>query len=71
MKCKCGSKYLDKGRAFDGRRAYRCKVCETVWTYGMQGRERDYSPQRQGNQFHDTGASNQSVLPALNPRLTK
>lgn len=47
---------IDKGRAFDGRRAYRCQ-CGHIWTQGMQGRERRYSPQRPGTQFKDTGAA--------------
>lgn len=54
----CGSSNIDKGRAFDGRRAYRCQ-CGNVWTEGMQGRARAYSRQRMGFQFHDTGASRQ------------
>jgi len=46
----------EKGRAFDGRRAYRCPQCDHSWTEGMQGRKPRYSPQRQGYQFADTGA---------------
>lgn len=52
----------DKGRAFDGRRAYRCKCCGNTWTEGMQGRTRRYSKQRMGDQFHDTGASTYASL---------
>ena len=55
IKCShCNSTYTDRGRAFDGRRAYRCKVCGNVWTMGMQGRAKKYSPQRQGFQFADS-----------------
>lgn len=54
---KCGHTKPDKGRAFDGRRVYRCPQCGTSWSEGMQGREKQYSPQRPGNQFFDTGAS--------------
>lgn len=44
----------DKGRAFDGRRAYRCVSCGTKWTEGSQGRGKKYSPQREGYQFADS-----------------
>lgn len=54
---KCKQEHPDKGRAMDGRRAYRCRGCGTVWTNGMQGRKKRYSTQRQHNQFHDTGAA--------------
>jgi len=47
----------EKGRAMDGRRAYRCPVCVSVWTEGMQGRVKRYSSQRPGYQFADTGAA--------------
>ena len=50
--CKQGNP--DKGRAFDGRRAYRCKQCGNVWTEGLQGRKRKYSEQRHGYQFADS-----------------
>lgn len=52
----CKSPNPDKGRAFDGRRAYRCKNCGNEWTEGLQGRSQRFSMQRFGNQFHDTGA---------------
>lgn len=52
--CSCGSIYFDKGRAFDGRRAYRCKGCGKIHTCGMQGRTQKYSNQRFGYQFHDS-----------------
>ena len=55
--CRKGFKHLEKGRTMDGRRCYRCKRCGMEWSQGMQGRERSYVPQRQGFQFHDTGAS--------------
>lgn len=41
----------------DGRRAYRCKLCGSVWTQGLQGRKRNYSAQRPYYQFADTGAA--------------
>jgi transposase-like protein len=50
---KCKTKYPKKGRAFDGRRAYRCGSCGYTWTEGMQGRQRRYSEQREGFQFAD------------------
>jgi len=50
----CNHPGYDKGRAFDGRRAYRCQQCGKTWTEGMQGRERKYSPQRMGYQFADS-----------------
>ena len=51
-KCpECRSKDIEKGRAFDGRRAYRCGQCLKIWTNGMQGREKKYSQQRSGYQF--------------------
>ena len=54
----CGKKAeIDKGRALDGRRAYRCCNCRRIWTYGLNGRKRQYSHQRDGYQFHNTGAS--------------
>lgn len=57
MTCdRCQSPNPDKGRAFDGRRAYRCKRCGNEWTNGMQGRRKHYSIQRERNQFQDTGA---------------
>ena len=53
----CHFPYPDKGRALDGRRAYRCSNYGTEWTNGLQGGERKYSHQRNGNQFADSGAS--------------
>ena len=50
----CQTTTPDKGRAWDGRRAYRCKCCGKVWTEGMQGREKNYSEQRHGYQFADS-----------------
>lgn len=32
----CKHPGYDKGRAFDGRRAYRCHNCGNVWTEGLQ-----------------------------------
>ena len=53
----CGCTHVDKGRGHDGRRCYRCQNCGTEWSEGNQGRERTYSPQRDGFQFADTGAA--------------
>lgn len=50
---KCNHKGIDKGRAFDGRRAYRCRQCGYDWTNGLQGRKKQYSNQRMSNQFAD------------------
>ena len=52
--CACGSNKFDKGRAFDGRRAYRCKQCGNTHTSGMQGRKKQYSKQRLTFQFYNT-----------------
>lgn len=52
----CGNRGVDKGRAADGRRAYRCQRCGEVWTCGTQGREERRSEQRAGYQFCDGGA---------------
>jgi hypothetical protein len=52
--CSCGCNKFDKGRAFDGRRVYRCKQCGATHTAGLQGRKRKYSKQRLTDQFHDT-----------------
>jgi len=43
-----------KGRAFDGRRAYRCNHCGHVWTNGLNGRKKTYSNQRESYQFSDS-----------------
>jgi transposase-like protein len=53
----CKHTGLDKGRAFTGKRAYRCQWCGNIWTEGARGRQRKLSPQRQGYQFADTGAA--------------
>ena len=47
---RCNSANIEKGRARDGRRAYRCQ-CGNIWTEGMQGRKKQYSVQRQSYQF--------------------
>lgn len=47
----CRSNIFEKGRAFDGRRAYLCNTCSRIWTEGMQGREKKYSIQRESYQF--------------------
>ena len=52
----CRGWNLDKGRATDGRRCYRCRKCGHQWSWGSQGRAPRYSVQRWGFQFHDTGA---------------
>jgi transposase-like protein len=59
----CQGTDLDKGRAADGRRAYRCQRCGATWTDGLQGRKPRYSHQRQGDQFANTGASRNKVTP--------
>ena len=55
--CSCGCDRFDKGRAFDGRRCYRCQQCGSVYTAGMQGREPRYSKQRESYQFPDSKGS--------------
>lgn len=52
----CTGNDVEKGRAFDGRRAYRCRRCGCEWTNGIKGKRR-YSVQRVGHQFANTGAS--------------
>lgn len=47
----CRGTNFEKGRAFDGRRAYLCNSCYKIWTEGMQGRTKKYSIQRNGYQF--------------------
>jgi hypothetical protein len=39
----------------------RCVNCGNVWTDGLQGREKQYSNQRPGYQFRDTGAATPNV----------
>lgn len=56
----CHKRVVDRGRAFDGRRAYRCTLCGMTWTCGLQGRVQQFSSQRVGYQFFDTGASRRS-----------
>lgn len=56
--CSCGCTQFDKGRAFDGRRAYRCKQCRRIHTCGLQGRKRKYSAQRDSYQFFDSKGKN-------------
>lgn len=50
----CQTTNPDKGRAVDGRRAYRCKCCGSIWTEGMQGREIKIQKQRLSYQFADS-----------------
>ena len=57
---RCRSRHIDKGRAIDGRRVYRCRVCGCCWTLGGVEYKKRYSPQRDGYQFHDTGACRHS-----------
>lgn len=55
IKCSnCFNINVSKGRAFDGRRAYRCNNCGHVWTNGMQGRKKKFSKQRESYQFADS-----------------
>lgn len=48
---KCCQHKPELGRAFDGRRAYRCKAFGKIWTNGTNGRATTIHPQRQGYQF--------------------
>lgn len=58
-KCpKCNHPNPDKGRAFDGRRAYKCLQCGNEWTNGLQGRQQRFSPQRLTNQFSNSRGKN-------------
>ena len=50
----CKHTGIDKGRAMDGRRAYRCQRCGNVWTEGLQGKTKIFVEQRVGFQFADT-----------------
>ena len=52
---------VSKGRAFDGRRAYRCNNCGNVWTNGMQNRVKQYSSQRESYQFADSKLVEQKI----------
>lgn len=55
LKCdNCQTKKPLKGRAFDGRRAYKCTSCNNIWTNGMQNKDKIYSSQRDGFQFPDS-----------------
>jgi len=54
IQCSCGHTGIDKGRAFDGRRAYRCQECLTIWTNGLQNRSKKFSKQRIGYQFYNS-----------------
>ena len=54
----CQTPKPDKGRAIDGRRAYRCVNCGNIWTEGLQGRKQKWSKQRQDYQFADSGVDN-------------
>lgn len=57
MRCsRCFCVRIDKGRAPDGRRAYRCQQCRYIWTRGLQGKKPQFSLQRPGYQFNTTGA---------------
>ena len=47
----CRHTDISKGRAWDGRRAYRCNSCKHLWTDGMQGRKKKYNNQQYGYQF--------------------
>lgn len=52
----CHDRRREKGRGLDGRRAYRCRVCRTVWEYPGGTRQPKYSPQRKCYQFASSGA---------------
>lgn len=60
----CQHTGIDKGRAMDRRRAYRCQRCGSAW-HEWQGSIKRYSAQRQGDQFADTGAYPRSYLEGL------
>lgn len=52
VKCpRCNHPKPERGRAFDGRRAYRCPRCDNQWTMGLQGRQQKFNPQVDTNQF--------------------
>lgn len=48
---------IDKGRAVDGKRAYKCNGCGHIWTNG-KGRKEIYSIQRMSYQFKDSKGPN-------------
>lgn len=50
----CQTPHPMKGRAFDGRRAYKCTSCGTNWSEGLQGRQKRFSVQRHSSQFADS-----------------
>jgi transposase-like protein len=60
----CKHTGIDKGRAIDRRRAYRCQKCGAQW-HEWQGSKKRYSPQRQGDQFADTGAYRRDYLSGM------
>jgi len=54
---RCKHLGYDKGRAVDGRRAYRCQKCGETWSEGWQGMSKQrFYKQREGYQFANTGA---------------
>lgn len=66
----CKHPGIDKGRAMDGRRAYRCQSCRYVWTEGLQGRTKTFVEQRVGFQFADT-QSRPKDIPTLAELMKK
>lgn len=67
-KCaRCNHAGLEKGRGLDSRRIYRCLACGYSWSEGLQGRRRQYSIQRPGYQFADTGAAKLKVELLFDP----
>lgn len=60
---------VDRGRACDGRRAYRCKLCGAIWTSGTNGRKWQHSSQRESYQFADTGAGSSEKKRSPNVKL--
>jgi len=52
--CNCGCNFFDKGRAFDGKRVYRCVACRHSFSNGSQGRRKIYHQQRESDQYADS-----------------
>lgn len=74
----CLAQYPHKGRAYDGRRCYRCRVCQKQWSEGWQGmKQQRFSRQRHGNQFADSKRQDfysrefANISKQYNKRITK
>ena len=60
----CRSRNIDKGRGYDGRRAYRCNDCGQKWTQGMQGlKEKKYNVEGRTYQFKDNNETYRQCNP--------